>query len=505
MTPGFRLPLISLATALLLTLAACGGDKDKADEGPPPGVLVATAGMVQIADTIEYIGRTVAVNDAQLRAQVEGYLMERRFEEGDDIEADAELFVIDPALYEAQVAAAKGSVAEVEAALNRAEQDVARQAKLVKQKAASKQRLEEAEAAKLTAEARLISAKAALQKAEIDLGHTVIRAPFKGRIGRAFYSIGSLVTPSSDALARLVELDPIYVNFSVSEGDVIETKRRLMDQGRGEIREAVVKLRLPDGKMFKKEGQIDFIDNVVDRKTGTVILRAKFPNPDKLLVPGLYVRTVLGRKQASNKLTIPQSAIQEDQAGKFVMVVDPDNKVEQRRIKTGRADAGNIVVRDGLQAGEKVIVEGIQKVRPGVVVDAKEAKNPNPKVQMKTDNPVTAPDSAKDKAKADADKGQADDQASEPVDDQASDQAIDQPGDQAKEQADDPVVEKAAGEASGQVAEQLEEEADQVIEEAAEKARQADDQANEQAGDQADEQDQPAADDTPATSSGKEG
>lgn len=380
MPDRLKRPARFLVLLALLGVGGCGDDSRQASAGPSPGVLVATAQMVEIADTIEYIGRTIAVNDTLLRAQVEGYLLERRFTEGDDIDADAELFVIDPALYQAQVAAAKGSVAEVEAALNRANQDVARQSKLVKEKAASKQRLEEAEAAKLQAEANLISAQAALQKAEIDLAHTLIRAPFKGRIGRAFHSIGSLVTPQSGDLARLVELDPMYVNFSVSEGDVIDAKRRMMAENRNDAAEAVVRLRLPDGSLFDQQGRIDFIDNVVDSKTGTVIVRARFPNPDKLLVPGLYVRTVLGRKQTSDKLTIPQAAIQEDQAGKFVMLVDPDNKVEQRRITTGRQHAGTIVVKDGLQAGDKVIVEGIQKVRPGIQVDAKMAENPNPKV-----------------------------------------------------------------------------------------------------------------------------
>jgi len=187
-----------------------------------------------------------------------------------------------------------------------------------------------------------------------------------------------------------VELDPMYVNFSVSEGDVIDAKRRVSEKDQGELRSIVVKLRLPDGSLFEHEGQVDFIDNVVDSKTGTVILRASFSNPEKLLVPGLYVRTVLGRKEVKNKLTIPQSAIQEDQAGKFVMVVDPDNKVEQRRIKTGRSDAGNIIVTDGLQAGEHVIVEGIQKVRPGIIVDAKMAKNPNPNAQPNREDPMPA-------------------------------------------------------------------------------------------------------------------
>ena len=401
MTPAFKRPSAGLVAVLFLVLTACSDDQQTARRGPPPGVLVATAGMVQIADTVEYIGRTVAVNDTLLRAQVEGYLLERKFEEGDDIKDGAELFLIDPALYEAQVAAARGSVAEVAAAVNRASQDVARQTKLVKQKAASQQRLEEAEAALLQAQARLISAQAALQKAEIDLAHTIIIAPFKGRIGRAFYSIGSLVTPSSGDLARLVELDPMYVNFSVSEGDVLDAKRRLRRQGRGDIGKVVVKLRLPDGSLFEHEGRIDFIDNVVDSKTGTVILRASFPNPEKLLVPGLYVRAVLGRKASQSKLTIPQSAIQEDQAGKFVMVVNPDKKVEQRRIKTGRADAGNIVVMDGLQAGEEVIVEGIQKVRPGIVVDARMSRSPNPNGQRIGDKPdAKASEQGSDKSPA---------------------------------------------------------------------------------------------------------
>jgi len=403
MNPRFTVPLSVIASVLLLTLTACSDDQGEAKQGPAPGVLVATAGLVEIADTIEYVGRTVAVNDTLLRAQVEGYLLSRSFDEGDDIEADTELFIIDPALYEAQVAAAKGSVAEVEAAVTRANQDVARQTKLVKEKAASKQRLEEGEAAQLQAEAKLISAKAALQKAEIDLGHTVIRAPFKGRIGRAFHSIGSLVTPQSGDLARLVELDPMYVNFSVSEGDIIDAKRRMMAEGGEDVGKAVVKLRLPDASLFEHEGRIDFIDNVVDSKTGTVIVRASFPNPEKLLVPGLYVRTILGRKEASNKLTIPQSAIQEDQAGKFVMVVDPDNKVEQRRIETGRADAGNIVIKGGLQAGENVIVEGIQKVRPGIVVDAKMAKNPNPKARVNERAPAGSEQAGDGEGEPDAD------------------------------------------------------------------------------------------------------
>ena len=368
-----------LSLALPLALAACGLDRaPPASDAPPPGVLVAKAGMREISETVEYVGRTVAVNDVSVRAQVEGYLLERRFEEGQDIEQGDELFQIDPAIYQANLAAAEGSVAQARAALSRADKDLKRYKVLIEKQSVSRQQLDEAESEKLQAEANLKSALAQLQRAEIDLSHTLIKAPFTRRIGRANASVGDLVTPQSGELARLVELDPIYVNFSVSEGDVIAARRRqAAGENDAEVDQVEVRLRLPDGSEFEQVGRLDFIDNVVDRRTGTVVLRARFDNPDELLVPGLYVSTALGRQETSDKLVIPQSAVQEDQAGVFVMVVGPDNSVEQRRIETGQAFAGELVVKSGLNPDEQVIVEGIQKVRPGLVVDPKMAPMPN--------------------------------------------------------------------------------------------------------------------------------
>jgi membrane fusion protein (multidrug efflux system) len=192
-------------------------------------------------------------------------------------------------------------------------------------------------------------------------------------------SVGDLVTPQSGELARLVELDPIYASFSVSERDVIAAKRRLQQRGQAEaaLAKLNVTLRLPDGSDYEQVGQLDFIDNTVDRKTGTVVVRARFDNPEKLLVPGMYVSTILGRRETTDRLVIPQAAIQEDQAGVFVMVVGPDDKVEQRRIETGQTFAGELVVRTGLEPDEQVIVEGIQKVRPGQVVAPKVAPKPD--------------------------------------------------------------------------------------------------------------------------------
>ena len=372
LTPSLLLPLI--------LLVGCDQSARQTAESPPPGVLVAKAQHRAITDTVEYVGRTVAVNDVSLRAQVEGYLLERKFAEGDDIEQGAELFVIDPALYQAGVAAAEGSVAQSEAALARARKDLKRYQTLIKQQNISQQELDRAQSDELQHEANLKSAQAALQKAQIDLSHTVIRAPFKGRIGSSSVSVGDLVTPQSEELARLVELDPIYANFSVSERDIIAAKRRLQESGKNEsaLAELAVTLRLPDGSEYEHRGRLDFIDNTVDRRTGTVVLRARFANPDRLLVPGLYVSTLLGRKETTDKLVIPQAAVQEDQAGVFVMVVGPGNKVEQRRIETGEAFAGELVVKSGLEPDERVIVEGIQKVRPGQVVEPKIAPKPDP-------------------------------------------------------------------------------------------------------------------------------
>jgi membrane fusion protein (multidrug efflux system) len=264
------------------------------------------------------------------------------------------------------------------AAVTRAARDVERYKELIKKQSVSRQKLDDAESELLQAEANLRTAEAQLQKAQIDLSHTVIKAPISGRIGRAEASVGDLVNQQTGELARLVELDPIYAIFSVSEGDVIAARRNF-DGADAELELAniEVKLRLPDGSMFDHVGRVDFIDNAVDRKTGTIVMRARFDNPDKLLVPGLYVSTALAREETTDKLVIPQSAVQEDQAGPFVMVVAPESKVELRRITRGQAYAGELVVTAGLEPDELVIVEGIQKVRPGLEVDAKIAPIPS--------------------------------------------------------------------------------------------------------------------------------
>jgi len=375
-----RLPLL-LLLSVFLYLAACDSAKDQQAEAPPPGVLVAKAEKQQIRETLEFIGRTVAVNDVSLNAQVSGYLLERLFEEGAEVNAEDLLFRIDPAIYEAQVAAAEGSVAKAGAALDKAEKDLTRYRILLKKQSVSQQQVDEAESNKLQAEAELKAAEATLLGARTDLSFTEIRAPIHGRIGRALVSIGNLVGPQSGELARLVELDPIYVNFSVSERDLLTVRQRqAKEKAEGmdpESRPKVeVELRLANRELYEHKGSIDFIDNVVDPRTGTVTVRARFDNPDKLLVPGLFVTAILGTRERQTELMIPQASVQEDQTGNFVLVVDPDDKIERRPITTGRPYGGSLVVTEGLQPDERVVVEGIQKVRPGMKVAPKEAPLP---------------------------------------------------------------------------------------------------------------------------------
>jgi membrane fusion protein (multidrug efflux system) len=219
--------------------------------------------MRQISETVEYVGQTVAVNDVSLQAQVSGYLLERTFDEGQDVEQGAELFTIDPALYEAGVAAAAGAVAEAKAEVSRTEKDLKRYRTLIKSQSISQQQLDKAEVELLQASANLKTAEAQLMRAKIDLSYTVIKAPFNGRIGRAGASVGDLVAPQSGELARLVELNPIYANFSVSERDVIAAKRRYQAGDSGvEMDRIEVRLRLPDGSLYEHVGRVDFIEPV---------------------------------------------------------------------------------------------------------------------------------------------------------------------------------------------------------------------------------------------------
>lgn len=368
-TAGATGRLIGLA--LLVALAACR-DESPARQPPPvlPSVSVAPVERADINPRSEFVGQTVAIDTVELRARIEAFLVRRAFTEGDDVAAGAVLFSLEREPFEAAMQAAAARVAEQRAAVVRTRRDLERARTLQGQGNLSQQSFDRAIADHQQAEALLQGSEADLRQAQINLGYTTVTAPFAGRIGRSTFSVGQWVGPDSGALATLVSLDPIYVVFNVSEQQYLEHLLWV-----GEARQQgtakpsyVPRLRLANRLEHRHPGRLTFVDNAVDPGTGTIAVRAEFPNPDKLLVPGLFVTVLLDQAEAKPALLIPQAAVQQDQGGLFVLVVGEGDTVESRRIATGNRVGVRWEVTSGLAEGERVIWEGIQKVRPGIVV-----------------------------------------------------------------------------------------------------------------------------------------
>ena len=357
--------------AAALALAACGDEQTRAQpEPPPPAVIVAAVERRDINPKTEYVGQTVAVDTVELRARVQAFLTRRVFREGEDVKQGDLLFTLERPPFEAAVDAAAGQAAQARAEVVRTRRDLERARTLHQQGNVSQQALDRAISDQEQAEATLRASEAQLRQAQIDLGYTQITAPFDGRIGRSVYSVGQWVGPDSGVLATLIKLDPIYVVFNVSERSYLDYRKQAEQAVReGKPRpEFVPRLRLANGFEYPHPGRFDFVDNRVDPTTGTIAVRAVFPNPDKLLVPGLFVTVVLQSAEPKPALLIPQAAVQEDQGGRFVLVVGPESKAEVRRIETGARVGISWEVTSGLAEGERVIHEGLQKVQPGSVV-----------------------------------------------------------------------------------------------------------------------------------------
>lgn len=366
-----RLAVVLAASVLLATGCDGGGGADAGGgppgAPPPPSVNVMAVVKGDINPVLEFVGQTAAVDTVELRARVEGFLTKRAFEEGDDVKAGTLLFAIERGPYEAALAAADANVAEARATLERARKDLERNRVLFKRGNVSEKSLDDAVAGERESAAQLAAAEAQQTEARLNLGYTDIYAPVEGRIGRAAYSVGNLVGPSSDVLAVLVKLDPIYAIFNVSEQLYLDYQQNSAKAAAaGEtIADPVPRLRLANGTEYPHPGRIDFVDNRVDPTTGTIAVRTVFTNPDKVLVPGLFVTVKLKARESKPALLVPQAAVQEDQAGRFVLVATPDDTAEVRRIETGERTGTEWQVIDGLGEGELVIFEGIQKVRPG--------------------------------------------------------------------------------------------------------------------------------------------
>lgn len=283
------------------------------------------------------------------------------------------IFLIEPDTYEAEVAAHTAAVQRAKANLDLANVELARKTELLRREAIPESELDIAEANAAVATAELAAAEAALQEAELNLERTEITAPFDGRIGRIDVSLGSLVGPSTGALATLVQQSPMYVTFSLSEPQLLAVLQQL-EQGMEDLdsrdESPNVFVRLPDGTMLEEPGEIVFLDNRINPNTGTISLRAEFENKRRMILDGGFNSVVIEALEPTLSVLIPQNALQRDQRGDFVLVVTDQNLVEQRYVVLGPDEGTAVVVEDGLRAGESIIVEGLQRVRPGVEVNA---------------------------------------------------------------------------------------------------------------------------------------
>ena len=351
--------LALLATLTPQSMAQTGG------AAPAPAVTVAPVVSRPVASTLEFVGRTEAYREVELRARVIGFLLERGFEEGAEVSKGDILFQIDPAEYDAAVAAAGARVKRAEATLTEAGRNLKRAEALVKKGHLSQAELDEAVAKASQAEADLAGAEADLTSAELNLGYTRIVAPISGRIGDSRVDAGNLIGPDSGVLATIVDVDPIKVTFAITEREMLNYKQAQQDS---ESRRYTPTLRLANGTMLDEAGTITFLDNRADPMTGTIRLFAEFPNEAGLVVPGQFVNVVLVSTESRNMVVVPQSAVQTNQAGAFVLVVDQDNSVVSRSVVLGERTGADVVVTEGLSVGESVVVEGIQKVRPGAKV-----------------------------------------------------------------------------------------------------------------------------------------
>lgn len=356
----FKLTAFALVMATLLS--ACGNGQAPAGPAgagapPPPEVDVIAVSPGSSNVTRDLPGRLQAWRTAEIRARVEGVVEKRTFVEGSDVKAGQSLFVIDPRTYRAAADAARANVAVAKVTLERYKP-------LLEIRAVSKQEYDQAEA-------QLKQAEAALAKANIDLENAIVPAPISGRIGRALVTEGALVgRGEATKLATIEQIDKLYANFSQTNTELLQLKQQLKNGSLERSNSTRVEIVLEDGSTYSQPGKLLFSDLAVDPDTGAVNLRAEVPNPKKELLPGMFVRVRFAQARMDNVIRVPQRAVAQSTLGQTVMVVDQEGKVAVRPIKTSGMSGTDWIVIDGLAQGERVIVNGLQKARPGGVVKA---------------------------------------------------------------------------------------------------------------------------------------
>lgn len=356
------------AIGTLIFIIRCGAAFAQGAQ-PPPAVSVTPVASREVTETGDFIGRIAAINKVDIVARVSGFVEERNFTEGQQVKIGDLLFRLEQATYKAAGNQQRANVAKAKATQANTALQLQRGKELIRNQSIPQSTLDQRAADDAAAQADVMQAQALLEQAEINLGYTEIRSPIDGQIGLANFTVGNLVGPSSGRLATVVSQDPIYVTFQASERDVLAYKRRVAEAA-GKNPHVTIHIKLPNGSIYQHPGITNFLDVQVDANTDSQIVRAQVPNPEGLLVPGGIVGVTVDRGTPQGALVVPLSAVQLDQAGRYVLVVDEAKKVELRRVTTGVEQGRDVVVTEGLKEGELVIVEGVQKVRPGQVVAA---------------------------------------------------------------------------------------------------------------------------------------
>ncbi len=373
-TPGRLRAGMVVAAFLPILLAGCS--KQPEQTMPPPEVEVVVVRTEPVANVIELPGRVQAVRTAEVRARVTGIVGELLYREGSDVRAGQPLFSIDPRELQASLAAVQATLQRAEASATNARQDVERYRPLLKDQAISKQEYDTAVARLNTAEADVLQARAQVASGKLSLGYATVTAPISGRASRAQVTEGALVSATEGTLLTTIEqTSPVFVNFSQASSDILALRRQ-MASGVLQVPafdRVQVELELEDGSLFSQTGRLDFLDLALDESTGSAALRAEFPNPGGLLLPGQFVRARIFAGTRTDAILVPQRAVNVGAQGGSVVVVNAENLAEARPVKLGDLRGANWVVTGGLKPGDKVIVSGLQKVQPGKPVKVVEA------------------------------------------------------------------------------------------------------------------------------------
>jgi membrane fusion protein (multidrug efflux system) len=374
--------MTSLTAAAALALSACGADPAPAKASATPDVTVLAVQHGAVPISVELPGRTAPYLLAEVRARVDGIVQERSFTDGADVRQGQPLYQIDPAPYRAALASAEATLQRTQANLVSSTAQLERYKVLIGGNAVSKQAYDNAVAAQLQAAADVAAAKASTTTARINLGYTSVSAPISGRSSVSRVTQGAYVQGSAATLMTTIQqIDPMYVDIAQSSAEGLALRR---DIAAGSLKaggegKANVTLKLEDGSTYARGGTLEFSGVTVDQNTGSVTLRARFPNPDHLLLPGMFVRATLSQGERPDVMLVPATAVTRNPQGEAtVMLVGPDNKTEQRTIQTGALVGGNWLVDSGLKDGERIVVSGIQKLKPGMTVNARVATKAAP-------------------------------------------------------------------------------------------------------------------------------